>query len=69
MRKIGSSWEEAVEATPEYTDDKVLSRYKIIKGKTLPENFKVNDVMILADNCHTHLLCPQLCTYIYIGFL
>ena len=61
LRKIGSSWEEAVEAIPEYTDDN-----KITKGKTLHENFKVNDVMILARTYLSYSSLMSTIMYVHI---
>lgn len=41
VKEIGCVWEEAVEAIPEYANQKVLGRYKVIKGKALPQDFQV----------------------------
>lgn len=35
------TWDEAVDALPDYSNEQTLSQFKLVKGKPLPENFKV----------------------------
>jgi len=35
------TWDEAVAALPDYSKEQTLSQFKLVRGKPLPENFKV----------------------------
>ena len=52
VKEIGCDWEEAVEAVPEYANHKVLGRYKVIKGKPLPQDFQVK--LRMKDMCSVY---------------
>ena len=43
VKQVGCTWEEAVREVPEYADVDRLNKYKVTKGRTLPEDFKVID--------------------------
>ena len=36
------TWEEAAESLPHYCNEQALSQFKVVKGKTLPDGFKVS---------------------------
>lgn len=41
VKQVGCTWEEAVREVPQYADVGALRKYKVTKGKILPEEFKV----------------------------
>ena len=36
-----NTWDKAVAALPYYSKEQTLSQFKLVRGKPLPENFKV----------------------------
>lgn len=41
VKQVGCTWAEAVREVPQYADVGARKKYKVTKGKTLPEEFKV----------------------------
>ena len=41
-KQAGCTWEDAVKNAPEHADLKVLKRFKVVKGKVPPQEFKVH---------------------------
>lgn len=36
------TWEEAAESLPHYCNEQALSQFRVVKGKALPDDFKVS---------------------------
>ena len=36
------TWEEAADSLPHYCNDRALSQFRVVKGKALPDDFKVS---------------------------
>lgn len=37
-----NTWEEAAEALPQYCNEEALTQFRVVKGKALPDKFKVS---------------------------
>ena len=42
------TWEEAAEALPQYCNEQAMSQFKVVKGKALPDDFRVSVTFTLT---------------------